>query len=164
MTAIDRAALRYALAVALLGLVAWCCQPRAGAMDDPTAPAIAALLVHEAQGSRPDWRAMMLALEDRAERGGWPELEAARRYSGGRLRAVLRAPRVRRSRHRAEAEAVVRRWLAGAPVDNPCDGPVSHWGSPDHPVDTARADRAIRAGRWVELDCPGTRQRYFRLR
>lgn len=61
------------------------------------------------------------------------------------------------------------RWLAIATaihngqITHKCDGEPGHWGSRYHPIDRARAARAIRAGRWARLDCGPTANAFFRV-
>lgn len=47
------------------------------------------------------------------------------------------------------------------PPPNPCDGRVEHWGSATHPLDSHNAETMVRSGRWRELDCGDTLNRYF---
>jgi hypothetical protein len=55
--------------------------------------------------------------------------------------------------------------LAGEdPRPSPCAESPEHWGSPTHPADRALARRALRAGRWIEVDCGEVRNRFFRVR
>lgn len=59
----------------------------------------------------------------------------------------------------ARAAAHVRGELA-----DPCSGPSEHWGSREHPVDVARARRALGDGRWRRVGCGPTKNAFFAIR
>lgn len=62
-----------------------------------------------------------------------------------------------------KVQAQARRWGAGR-IRDESKGRVRHWGSPDGRLpDLARAQRAIKAGKWIQLEIEGTRNTYYGL-
>ena len=91
----------------------------------------------------------ILALRpDGTEPAGWPA-----RWSWPR-----NAPRWRQLLDRARAH------LAQAPPVPCLDGTPEHWGGLSLRADRVRAERAVRAGRWRRLTCPGARNAFFQAR
>ena len=108
------------------------------------------------------------------ERRGW----TARQTLGRLCTRTLRRPRTRRQRwvhalsldairpvgwssltravwdpDKAERAVDYATDMVAGRVPDPCDGPSELWGSRRHPVDAARIQRMVAAGRWAIVDC-----------
>lgn len=90
------------------------------------------------------------------------------RAHGGRppdVRWTWSSPRGRRVSRSDAWKAALERSRAHlrGELPSPCDGPSVHWGSARHPIDRARAARAVSDGRWAEVECAGAMNAYYRI-